>query len=351
MSAQPNNLCFPVTLESVLSPLMAACDKVAVLCDTNTHAFCLPLLLKEVPQLKEACVITIAPGDEAKELATVEQIWQQMMEMGLTRRSLLINLGGGVITDLGGFAAATYQRGLRFVNLPTSLLAIVDASAGGKTGFNFCGVKNQIGVFADAECVAVFPAFLATLPETEFYSGLAEMVKHALLSDLQMVYQTLGCTVDDVKQADFLQLLRKNTAVKQHFVEQDPHDHGLRNALNLGHTFAHAFEAHAMGKGMTLPHGTAVMWGLLCALYLSIVRFAFPKEILTALFQFARENYAQIPFSCKDYEALLQYMMTDKKNGFGKICFTLLADVADVRIRQEVTKEEIFAALDFLREY
>lgn len=351
MSAQPNNLCFPATLESVLNPLIAASDKVAVVCDTNTRIHCLPLLMKEVPQLAEASVIAITPGDEAKDLATVEQLWQQMMETGLTRRSLLINLGGGVVTDLGGFAAATYQRGLRYVNLPTSLLAIVDASAGGKTGFNFRGVKNQIGVFADAECVAVFPAFLATLPETEFYSGLAEMVKHALLSDIQMVNQTLGCTVDDVKKPAFLDLLKRNIAVKQHYVEQDPHDHGLRNALNLGHTFAHAFEAYAMGKGMTLQHGTAVMWGLLCALYLSIVKFAFPKEIVTTLFLFARENYAQIPFSCKDYEALLQYMKTDKKNGFGKICFTLLADVADVRIRQEVTKEEIFAALDFLREY
>lgn len=350
-SKQSSNICFTKTLDEVLLPFVNDSDKVVIFCDKNTRKHCRPLLLESLPQLAEAPVITIEAGDEVKTLSTVESLWNQMMQLGVTRHSLLINLGGGVVTDLGGFAAATYQRGIRFVNIPTSILAIVDASVGSKTGFNFGGLKNQIGLFAPAACVAIDLRFLATISEGEFYAGWAEMLKHALLTNEKMVVDTIKTNYESLGQQKFLNLLKRNVKVKQHYAANDPHDLGLRHALNLGHTFAHAFEALMVKKGYRpISHGTAVMWGLLCALYLSVVKFNFPKQYLQWLMPLAKNEFAPIAFDCNDYETILALMKNDKKNEFGKIYFTLLGDLGDVRVKQEVDKEEIFEALDFIRE-
>ncbi|MDO4190203.1 MAG: 3-dehydroquinate synthase [Bacteroidales bacterium] len=326
-------------------------DKVMVLCDTNTHQHCFPLLLQHVPRLTDAIVEVVEPGEETKTLVTAERLWQSMQQHQLTRRSLLLNLGGGVVTDLGGFVAATYRRGIHFINLPTTLLAMVDASVGGKTGLNFLGVKNQIGVFATPNKIIINTQFLATLSEAEYYSGLAEMVKHALLTDVDMLKQTLACQPTDTSTPAFLQLLQRNIETKQHYVTNDLYDYGIRQALNLGHTFGHAFEAQAMTMQRPIAHGNAVAWGLLCALYLSVQKHNFPKEWLTILFQFTRDNYAQLPFDCSHYDHLLALMYADKKRVGENVVMTLLSNIGQPQVQQTVTRNEILATLDFLREY
>lgn len=339
------------TLEYDLATAISECehDRIFILADDKTAVACLPLI-SSFRCLHGAMPIVVKQGDTHKDIEALADIWQFLSQNGATRHSLLINLGGGMITDLGGFAAATFKRGIDFINIPTTLLAMVDASVGGKTGMNFNGLKNEVGAFCDARYVILNTTFLKTLDQENLRSGYAEMLKHGLISTTERWAELVAY---DLMQPDLTLLQRmvgESVAVKQDIVVQDPHEHGIRKALNLGHTIGHAFESYAMKKGNPILHGYAVAYGIVCELYLSAVKTAFPTEKMRQTVAFIRENYGQMGITCDDYPELLALMHHDKKNTAGTINFTLLADIGGIRINQTATEEEIKEALDFYRE-
>lgn len=319
-------------------------DKLFILTDENTYVHCLPLI--DRPQ--DAIVLKTGAEDIHKNLETLSDIWLQLSTQGATRHSLLINLGGGMITDLGGFAAATFKRGIQMINVPTTLLAMVDASVGGKTGINFNGLKNEIGVFAPANSVLIDCSFLKSLDHANILSGYAEMLKHGLISNLPHWNELIAFDFDHIDYLHLQKLVGDSVEVKKEIVRQDPREQGIRKALNLGHTIGHAFESFALERKHPVLHGYAVAWGLVCELYLSHLKTGFPKEKLRTTIHFIKENYGAFPFSCKDYEHLYEFMLHDKKNSNNhEVNFTLLGEVGDIRINQIATKEEIFELLDF----
>ena len=359
-------------------------DRVFVLTDDTTHECCLPKVAALLAQY-DAVHITIAHGDQHKTLAALDDVWTALQQGGATRHSLLINLGGGMITDLGGFAAATFKRGINFINIPTTLLAMVDAAVGGKTGINFGGLKNEIGAFADARFVIINTCFLDTLDAENLCSGYAEMLKHALISDERMWAEHVNFDLSQPDLAELQRMVAESIAVKERIVAEDPHEHGIRKALNFGHTIGHALEEFALQQAggavvstaptkqltsggavvsarllplarartapkNTLLHGYAVAFGLIGELYMSARKAGFPTERLHQTTHFIRENYAQTEFTCNDYPTLLNLMRHDKKNTSGVINFTLLHNIGDIRINQTATDEEICEALDFIRE-
>ena len=352
-------------------------DRVFVLTDDTTHECCLPKVAALLAQY-DAVPITIAHGDQHKTLAALGDVWTALQQGGATRHSLLINLGGGMITDLGGFAAATFKRGINFINIPTTLLAMVDAAVGGKTGINFGGLKNEIGAFADARFVIINTCFLDTLDAENLCSGYAEMLKHALISDERMWAEHVNFYLSQPDLTELQRMVAESIAVKERIVAEDPHEHGIRKALNFGHTIGHALEEFALQqatlsggavvstaptnqttggavvstapKKRPLLHGYAVAFGLIGELYMSARKAGFPTERLHQTARFIRENYAQTEFTCNDYPTLLNLMRHDKKNTSGVINFTLLHNIGDIRINQTATDEEICEALDFIRE-
>lgn len=325
-----------------------------VITDSNANAEVLPRLLAMSDTLKSAKIIECKAGDVHKDLAALAEIWKQLNETGATRKSMIINIGGGMITDMGGFAASTFKRGMRFVNVPTTLLAAVDASVGGKTGINFNGCKNEIGVFAEAEAVIISTVFFNTLPSQELLSGYAEMLKHGLLENRKTFAALLNYNIgeEDFDEEKLLDLLQASVAVKERIVTEDPHEHGIRKALNLGHTAGHAFESFAMNdRHSPVPHGYAVAWGMVVELVLSNMLQGFPSDILHAYSGYVRENYGAFYVTCEDYPKLLALMSHDKKNSSpDKINFSLLADVGDIRLDCVVDKDKIVAALDIYRD-
>ncbi len=327
----------------------AAPDRLAFLTDETTQKLCLPLV-SEKNVGEETAQITIAPTDVAKTLDSVVAVWQELQKASATRHSLLVNLGGGMVTDLGGFAASTYKRGIRFINIPTTLLSMVDAAVGGKTGFNFGGLKNEIGVFSDADAVIIDTTFLRTLDAENLSSGYAEMLKHALLSDEGMWADHLRF---DLAEPDFdvLQtLVEKSVRVKERIVTEDPHERGLRKALNLGHTVGHALESLHLERNQPVLHGYAVAWGLIGELFLSVALRQFPVDKMRQTVQFIARHYGIPAITCADYDRLYALMLHDKKNVGTTINFTLLRNIGDIALDCHCTKELIFEMFDFLRE-
>ena len=358
-------------------------DRVFVLTDDITQECCLPKVAVLFAK-HNATTITIRHDDTNKTLATLADVWTALQRGGATRHSLLVNLGGGMVTDLGGFAAATFKRGINFINIPTTLLAMVDAAVGGKTGINFGGLKNEVGAFANARYVIVNTCFLDTLDTANLCSGYAEMLKHSLISNAQMWAEHVNFDILQPDLAELQRMVAASIAVKEHIVADDPHEHGIRKALNFGHTIGHALEEFSMQqqggavvstaptkqeipKGGavvstaptkptnqtppgTLLHGYAVAFGLIGELYISARKAGFPTARLHQTARFIRENYGAVAFTCDDYPTLLNLMRHDKKNTSDTINFTLLHDIGDIRINQTATDEEIREALDFIRE-
>ena len=337
-------------LENELVSALSECehDKLFVLTDTTTQEKCHPVLQKFYC-MKEAEVITIPASDSHKDIESLMMVWKGLQEGGASRHSCMINLGGGMVTDLGGFAASTFKRGINFINIPTTLLAMVDASVGGKTGINFGGLKNEVGVFNDSKFVILDTEFLKTLDAENISSGYAEMLKHGLISTEAMWEELVSF---DLANPDLKQLQRMvgdSVKVKERIVELDPHEKGIRKALNLGHTFGHAFESWAL-KRKPILHGYAVAFGLIPELYLSVAKTGFPTEKMRQTVTFIKENYGTLDITCDDYDELIELMHHDKKNQNGIINFTMLGAIGDIRINQTATVEEIKEALDFFRE-
>lgn len=327
----------------------AGYDKLFVLTDTNTYEQCYPLL-KEVPEVRRAPVLTVEAGDMHKNIGQVTDIWMRLSSEGASRKSLLLNVGGGMITDMGGFAAATFKRGIRSVNVPTTLMASVDAAVGGKTGVNFNGLKNEIGSFYPPLCVLIDSSFLRTLDFANVLSGYAEMVKHGLISNREIYNGVLAFDLDRIDYNVLNGLVARSVAVKEQVVAADPFERGIRKALNLGHTVGHAFESLSFRQDRPVLHGHAVAAGLVCELYLSYKVCGFPIEELSRTVHFIKEYYPAFVYDCHDYAQLCELMKHDKKNEAGIINFTLLADIGDVRIDQAVSKEILLESLDFYRE-
>lgn len=348
-----NNVLFTNYVAEAIDNVASAVkpSKVFVLVDENTQEAALPVVQSQSQAVKGATVIVVKPGDENKNLESLSYIWKQLGDSGATRHSLLINLGGGVVTDMGAFAAATFKRGIHFVNVPTTLLAAVDASVGGKTGINFNGLKNEIGAFKDADTVIVSSIFFNTLSATEMRSGYGEMLKHALIKGHEMLADLMKQDVLEVGRERMLDLLKENVGVKQDIVRQDPTEKGLRKALNLGHTTGHAFESLALKRHSPIPHGYAVAYGLVVELILSVMKQGFPSEIMQKIANYIYENFRALAITCDDYDEIIDFMRHDKKNvDASEINFTLLKNVGELALDSTATTDEIKAALDIYRD-
>jgi len=324
-----------------------------VVADVNTAQIVLPVLEIQSEVVASAQKIVIRAGDINKTLDNVQTVWKALHDAGATRGSLIVNVGGGMVTDLGGFAAATFKRGIRVINVPTTLLGAVDASVGGKTGINFNGYKNEIGTFTEPEASVISTIFFNTLPQQELLSGYAEMLKHALLESPSELSRLLDYSVvyPAFDAESLLPLIKSSVHVKSDIVEQDFQESGIRKALNLGHTAGHAFESLALKRRSPVPHGFAVAYGLVVSLILSHLKLGFPSGILHTFAAYVRKNYNAFSFSCDDYPELLQFMAGDKKNTqSGSVAFTLLSDVGRPQVDMQLTEDDITAALDIYRD-
>lgn len=343
------------TLSKIISAIKP--DKVFYLADSNTAHHCLPHIVGP-----DAFCHVIRAGEASKVWETLVDVLQWLSVSGCTRHSLLVNVGGGVVTDLGGFAAGIFKRGIRFVNIPTSLLAMVDASVGGKTGIDFNGCKNEVGCFVSASRVIIAPVLLRTLDVQNFLSGYAEMLKHSLLIGAKN-WELHIKFLEDFHSAspfseDFMQemlqtlqpLIQESIAFKQRIVTEDPTERGLRKCLNLGHTLGHALESLLLTKGTPVLHGYAVAWGLVACLFISASSYGFSSDILRITARNVMENYGRPAITCDDYDAIHRLLLHDKKNISGQIRFTLLEEPGKMILDAEPSVNLINDALDFLRE-
>lgn len=338
-------------IRSALQPYIGGgtSQQAFILTDAQVAQTCLPMIedmAAGVPTLVLPC------GEACKTIGSVEEIWQFLLSHHATRRAVLINIGGGVITDMGGFAAATYKRGMRFVNVPTTLLAMVDASIGGKTGVDFQGIKNAIGTFAIPEDTLIYPTFLQSLPEKEWLSGYAEMLKHALIADKEEWHWLMSHDIETGMRggiADFAPHIAAGIRVKEDIVAADPKEQGIRRALNFGHTVGHAIEEAYVQQGKMVPHGYCVLWGMVAELYLSITKQGMARGPLQQLVRLMLEYYGRPTCNCKQQDELLTLMRNDKKNDTPTaINFTLLREIGVPMINQTATDNEIREALDYL---
>lgn len=316
------------------------------LVDENTRRHVLPML----NCLTKATIIEIPAGDDNKSLNTLTHVWQELEHCGTTRHSVMVNVGGGVVTDLGGLAAATFKRGIDFINVPTTLLGAVDAAVGGKTGINFNGLKNEIGAFAPASAVIISTCFFPTLPLEQIKSGFAEMLKHAMLNSREEFQQLLNFHFDSIDLEHLLERLKASVKIKEKFVEQDLTEQGMRKALNLGHTVGHALESLAMQNGKPVPHGYAIAWGLVAEAVLSHMSQDFPSQDLYDLASFVKNNYGAPAITCDHYDRLITLMRHDKKSHAGEINCTLLKQCGSFTIDNSIDEDNLKSALDIMRD-
>ncbi len=313
-----------------------------VVSDTNTSGL---LPLQKYPGY------VICTGEEAKTLETAREVWDAMEAAKVTRKWVMVCVGGGLVTDLGGFCAAAYKRGIPHINVPTTLLGAVDAAVGGKTAVNYNGLKNEIGFFAPPRAVIIDNILLATLSSEELRSGLGEMIKHSLIDSPEHWHKIAALEDFNPSGEEFLQLIEQSVAVKQRIVEEDPTETGLRKCLNYGHTVGHAIEEVCLEKSAPVPHGYAVAWGLVVETVLSTLNEGFPTEQLATLCTLVRNIFGPMPVGCKEYDRILELMGHDKKNDTnGLPNFTLLKEVGQPVINRTADRADIITALDIARD-
>lgn len=312
--------------------------------DENTYEHCLPLVISKVSAFESAEFMEVPVGEEAKTLEVAGQLWGALLESGADRNAVIVNIGGGCVSDLGGFVAAGYKRGIRYINIPTSLISMVDAGIGGKTALNLEGSKNQVGFFQMPEVVCIEPALLDTLPDGEMLSGLFEVFKTLAIADPEGYHKLLTALeggnigIEDA-------LIRSCVEIKDAIVRKDPKDHGTRHLLNLGHTFGHAIEAFSMEQGKPRCHGESVALGMICAMYLSVEKLGFDK-LEYERWRKAVSKVLEMPrFTLRDTESLLTFMRQDKKNVGGTIQCVLLKELGAAAIDVAVDENEIREAL------
>ncbi|MEM7036493.1 MAG: 3-dehydroquinate synthase [Bacteroidota bacterium] len=318
--------------------------------DTNTHRDCLPLLqpywdhLPDLPDFSDVPVVILDAGEPNKNLEACVRIWEVLTRESFGRDGLLINVGGGMVGDIGGFAAATYKRGIRFLQIPTSLLAMVDASVGGKTGVNFQHFKNQIGAFYEPELVIADPIFLQTLPAREIRSGYAEMLKHSLIADAESWTQLSALPG---LPAAWDAHLPRSIAIKAAIVIEDPREHGPRKALNFGHTVGHALESHLLelGPDRRMLHGEAVAAGMICEAWLSLRHGLLSQTEYDSISTCILRIFGRHTLQAKELPEIAHLATQDKKNVDGQIMCTLLDGIGNFRVNVTITTEDILLSL------
>ena len=322
-------------------------SKIVLLCDTNTFEDCYPVFIQQLTTSATIEVIQLEAGETFKTIETCLNVWKALSELDIDRKALIINLGGGVITDLGGFVASTYKRGIDYINIPTSLLAMVDASVGGKTGVDLGSLKNQIGVINSSIMVLIDTNYLNTLPQNEMRSGLAEMLKHGLIYD--EAYWKRMSDLSQLTVADLDILIYESVLIKNTIVTQDPNEQGLRKTLNFGHTLGHAIESYFLENKnkTTLLHGEAIAIGMILACYLSSKLTSFNKDTCDHIKNTLLNIYEKIQFNQEDIEPIIKLMKFDKKNSHGNINFVLLQKIGTPIIDQKVTNNLIYEAFKY----
>ena len=325
--------------------------KIFILVDTNTHRFALDLFLKNAGLQAPIETIIMSSGEVNKTIHTCVDVWNTLSEKGADRNSLLINLGGGVVTDLGGFVASTFKRGIPFINIPTSLLAMVDAAIGGKNGVDLGVLKNQVGVIKSPGVVIVDPVFLNTLPKQEITSGFAEMIKHALIDNQDYWEELQNFDVTNLKSTQ--NLIWKSIEIKNSIVLQDPNELGNRKVLNFGHTLGHAIESYYLENNNrpSLLHGEAIAIGIILALYISSALVSFDKNKLALVTSFITANFKRQAFNTTDIASIIALLIHDKKSNAGTVLFVLLEDFGVTQINKEVPNSLIEEAFDFYNKF
>lgn len=318
-----------------------------VLVDYNTEELCLPHFLDELGLAEEPLVIAVPAGEEFKAMGTCVAVIDELSNQFVDRKALLVNLGGGVITDMGGFIASIYKRGMQYVNVPTTLLSMVDASVGGKTGVDLGSLKNQIGVINNGGLVVVDPAYLKTLSKRELLSGFAEVVKHGLISNTD--YWEAICAVDPTQTEQLVALIYDSVVFKNKIVKEDPTEQGIRKVLNYGHTLGHAIETYCLEveDKPALLHGEAIVIGLILETFISVEQLQFPKEELEKLITCVAPHYTKTSFNKKEIEEIIGLMIYDKKNVGGEVNFVLLEGIGAAVLNQQVTNDLIHKAFEF----
>ncbi len=319
-------------------------SRIFVLVDENTEKLCLPVFLDILSNVSITAVIKIKSGELHKNIQSASFIWQQLTRLHAERNALLVNLGGGVITDIGGFAAATFKRGIDFVNIPTTLLGQVDAAIGSKTGIDFEGYKNQVGLFADPKAVIIDPVFLDTLDRKQFRSGFAEMLKYALIMDIAL-WEMMDNRPFDAMAPDLGDMVSRCVADKISIVEKDRQETGLRKLLNFGHTVGHALETFFLNSGTPVTHGEAVAAGMICATMISSHRQGLDCNSPEIVFEMIDRNFARLNFAERDIPEIMKLMAQDKKAKAGELRFTLLTKrgnaVPDVVVPEAKVRESL----------
>jgi 3-dehydroquinate synthase len=315
-----------------------------IITDSNTYEYCLPKFLAQLATEIRIEIIEIEPGEENKTIDTCIGVWETLTELGADRKSLIINLGGGMITDLGGFVASTFKRGIDFINVPTSLLAMVDASVGGKTGVDLGSIKNQIGVINNPKAVLADTDFLDTLPAEQMRSGLAEMYKHGLIADKG--YWNNFVDLTELTTDDLAELIKKSIEIKNNIVEQDPFEKGLRKVLNFGHTLGHAVESYFLENSYknTMLHGDAVAIGMILESYISLEKGLLSAEEYREIKLVLSSVYGVTDFTGEDVDTIIKLLVHDKKNEFGAVQFVLLENIGKAKIGQAVENKLIINA-------
>jgi len=322
-------------------------SKIFILVDENTNENCLPILLQEVETTQEIEIIEIEAGEENKNLETCTGVWNALTELGADRKSLLINLGGGVITDLGGFVASTFKRGINFINIPTTLLSMVDASVGGKTGVDLGVLKNQVGLFSNPEMVLIDTQYLNTVTEREITSGLAEIIKYGLTYDVEIWKKITA--FQELSLENISTLIHRSIEIKNEVVTSDPKEASLRKVLNFGHTLGHAIESYFLDskEKENLTHGEAIAIGMVTESFISNNLLNFPSEELENIKKVILNIYGKVEISSEDYNAILDLLIHDKKNVAGQVNFVLLTNLEKSKLDCKVDEELLIKSIDY----
>ena len=319
-------------------------SSIFILVDENTNEFCLPKFLPQLATEIPIEIIEIEDGEGMKNISTCVEIWSILSDLGADRKSVLINLGGGVITDLGGFVASTFKRGIDFINVPTTLLGMVDASIGGKNGVDLGTLKNQIGVISVPQMVLLDTDFLEMLPQIQMRSGLAEMLKHGLIYDKNYWNQFLD--LENLNFDDLDALIYRSVEIKNEIVMQDPTENGIRKALNFGHTLGHAIESHFLESATPLLHGEAIAIGMILESYISKEQNMLPKVEFEEIKKTLLALFGKHSFSSNDIEKIQSLLIHDKKNEYGKVQFALINSIGTIVLNQEASNELIMRSFD-----
>ncbi len=319
-------------------------SKIFILVDENTSNHCLPRLLSLLATEIVIEIIELEAGEEHKNIETCLQVWHSLTELGGDRKSIILNLGGGVITDIGGFIACTFKRGIDFINIPTTLLSMVDASIGGKNGVDLGNLKNQIGIIREPKSVVIDTQFLETLPGEQMRSGFAEMLKHGLIFDKN--YWDKLKNIADLNTNDLDVLIHQSVEIKNKIVSQDLTENGIRKAFNFGHTLGHAIESYFLEneEKKSLLHGEAIAVGMILESYISKEKGLIQEEEYHEIKYVLSDIYEAVPFEQNDIKNCIDLLIYDKKNEFGNVQFALLDKIGNCKINESSTNELIYSA-------